>query len=358
MIKRAVGFVVAMLVCTSALGQAGAAPLGTFTNPLLPSGPDPWVTYRDGFFYYMNSTGQDLTIWKTRDITDLRGAEKKVVWVPPASGPYSHEIWAPELHYLRGAWYIYFAADAGTNQSHRLWVLENANPDPLIGTWTFKGQITDPTSKWAIDGSVVENRGKLYLVWSGWEGDINGVQSIYLAKLKNPWTVQGKRMLLSTPQYPWEKVGDLHDNDPENPPHVDVNEGPEFLQHGDKIFVTYSASGCWTDFYELGMLQANAKSNLMKKKSWTKLDHPVFQQSPAASVYGTGHNSFFQSPDGTQDWIVYHANSGPGQGCEDGRSPRAQPFSWNADGTPNFGRPLPTNQPIPKPSGTASPSQP
>ena len=67
-----------------------AAPAGpVFTNPLLPSGADPWVTTREGFYFYMQTTGNNLTIWKTRDVTDLRNATKKVVWTPPPSGPYS-----------------------------------------------------------------------------------------------------------------------------------------------------------------------------------------------------------------------------------------------------------------------------
>ena len=155
------------------------------------------------------------------------------------------------------------------------------------------------------------------MIWSGWEGDTNGVQHIYLAQLSNPWTVKGKRLLLSTPQYPWEKVGDLKNPDLVDPtPHVDVNEGPEFLAHGDLLFVIYSASGCLTDSYELGMLSASADKNLTKAKSWTKSARPVFQQSPEVSVYAPGHNSFFQSPDGTQDWILYHANACPGEGCD------------------------------------------
>ena len=70
----------------------------TLTNPLLPSGPDPWVVVHHGSYFYMNTTGKNLTIWKTRSIGKLDSAEKKVVWTPPASGPYSHGIWAPELH--------------------------------------------------------------------------------------------------------------------------------------------------------------------------------------------------------------------------------------------------------------------
>ncbi len=325
-------------------------PGGTFRNPLLPSGPDPWVMAYKGVYYYMNSTGRNLTIWATPDITDLRHARKKVVYVPPADGPYSHELWAPELHRFDGRWYLYFSADYGRNESHRVFVLENTSEDPMEGTWTMKGQVKDPTDKWAIDASVFEAAGQRYLIWSGWKGDSDGEQDIFIAHLKNPWTIDSERVMLSYPKYPWEHVGDL----PDRPavPHVEVNEGPEILQHGKDIFLVYSASACWTDYYELGVLQAHVGDNLLDAASWKKFDHPFLKQNPEASVFGTGHNGFFKSPDGTQDWIIYHANSGRHQGCGDMRSPRAQPFTWNGDGTPNFGPALSTETPIAKPSGS------
>src|SRR5690348_7985150 len=145
----------------------GSQTRSTFTNPLLPSGADPWIEEHDGFYYYTQTTGNNLTIWKTRDIGQLRSAEKKVVWTPPASGPNSHEIWAPELHYLAGKWYIYFAADEGKNETHRIWVLENAASDPLQGEWGMKGKVSDASDKWAIDATVLENGGRMYLAWSG-----------------------------------------------------------------------------------------------------------------------------------------------------------------------------------------------
>ncbi|HVF89255.1 MAG TPA: glycoside hydrolase family 43 protein [Blastocatellia bacterium] len=324
----------------------------TFTNPLLSSGADPWVINKDGVYYYMHTTGDDLTIWKTRNLADLKKAEKKVVWTPPSSGPYSKDIWAPELHFLQGKWYIYFAADAGRNQTHRLWVLENISPDPLQGNWVMKGKLADPSDKWAIDGSVFEHKGRLYVIWSGWEGDENGTQNIYIARMKNPWTIEGHRVRISSPAYPWEKVGDLDvKRDPDNPPHVDVNEGPQILSRGDKIFLVYSASGCWTEHYSLGMLSASADSDLLSPGSWKKSPRPVFESSPQAGAYGAGHNSFFQSPDGREDWILYHANSRPNQGCGGHRSPRAQRFTWRADGTPDFGKPLPIGKPMRAPSG-------
>jgi len=337
---------------TNAASSNISAANDVFTNPLLSSGADPWSIYKDGFYYYMNTTGDNLVIWKTRSLAELKKAEKKIVWTPPANSPYSKDIWAPELHYLRGKWYIYFAADASTNQTHRLWVLENNSPDPLQGTWLMKGKLADATDKWAIDGSVFEHKGQLYLIWSGWDGDTNGTQSIYIARMKNPWTIEGERVRLSTPELPWEKVGDLDNRkNPAEPPHVDVNEGPEILTHGDKVFLVYSASGCWTEYYALGMLTASADSNLLDAASWKKSTQPVFQSSPAAHAYGTGHNSFFKSPDGKEDWILYHANSEPHQGCGRFRSPRAQRFTWKADGTPDFGAPVPINTSIQKPSG-------
>ena len=337
-----------IFAASSATLQGQSEGANTFHNPLLPSGPDPWVITDDGFFYYMNSTQSNLTIWKTRDITDLAHAEKKVVWRAPEAGPYSNEIWAPELHHFDGKWYIYFAADAGSNETHRIYVLENDAADPLQGTWVFKGKVADATDKWAIDATAFEDRGQKYLLWSGWEGDGDGEQRIYIAHMKNPTTLDSERVMLSYPKYPREQVGDLL-NRPEMP-HVNVNEGPEILQHGDDIFLVYSGSACWTDYYSLWVVRAKSGSNLLDTKSWTKYDHPFFQQDREAHIFGTGHNGFFKSLDGKEDWIIYHANPGPGEGCDNKRSPRIQKFTWNADGTPNFGKPIATNIPLSKPS--------
>ena len=318
--------------------EANVQPVKTFTNPLLPCGADPWCIYREGFYYYTHTTGNNITLWKTTSLTALRTAEKKVVFVPPAAGPYAKELWAPELHFLQGKWYIYFAADCGKNSCHRLWVLENNSPDPLQGEWIFKGKLHTPADKWSIDGTVFEHHGQLYFLWSGWQGNVNGCQHIYMAKMKNPFTIDGPRVKISSPEFEWEMIGDL--DCPDNPPHVSVNEGPVILARNNKLFLIYSASGCWTDFYALGMLTAPADCDPMDAAAWVKSPRPVFKQCRKNKVYAPGHNSFFKSPDGNEDWILYHANARPGMGCGKRRSPRAQQFSWKKDGTPYFGVPV------------------
>ncbi|MEI6948671.1 glycoside hydrolase family 43 protein [Paraflavisolibacter sp. H34] len=321
----------------------------TFANPLLPSGADPFSFYKDGFYYYTHTTGNRLELWKTKSLAELGSAERKTIFTPPAGTPYSKDVWAPEVHFINGNWYAYFAADDGDNNRHRIYVLQNASADPMQGEWTFKGKVADPSDKWAIDGNVYRYKKKWYMVWSGWEGDTNGRQDIYIARMKNPWTLEGHRVRISSPTLDWEKHGDLHD--PVHPPHVDVNEGPQFLEHQGKLFVVYSASGCWTDFYALGLLTFTGKDDLLEASQWKKSEHPLFQQSPENGVFAPGHNSFFTSPDGKESWILYHANDQPGQGCGRFRSPRMQKFCWNADGTPSFGQPVKTGTPITLPSG-------
>lgn len=337
---KVVFFILAMFIAQISWAQ-------TFKNPLLPSGADPWSIYKDGYYYYTHSMQNKLVIWKTKNLANLSTADSKTIFVPPKNTGYSKELWAPEIHFIGGKWYVYFAADDGNNNNHRMYVLENSSIDPMKGKWIFKGKVGDATNKWAIDGSVFTYQKQLYMIWAGWEGDINQKQEIYIAKMKNPWTIDGKRCKISTPQFEWEKHGDL--NDPNNPPHVDVNEGPQILIHKGKVFLIYSASGCWTDFYALGMLTLKGK-NLLSAASWEKSKQPVFKQSPENGVYAPGHNSFFKSPDGKEDWILYHANSAPGQGCGGHRSPRAQKFTWNADGSPNFGIPVKAGQALNIPS--------
>jgi GH43 family beta-xylosidase len=319
----------------------------TFTNPLFSAGADPWIIWKNGYYYYTNTSGSRLILRKAKNLDDLKTSVQKTIWTPPAGTSYSQEIWAPELHFIQGKWYMYFAADEGSNKNHRMYVVENPSPDPMEGTWEFKGKVSDPSDKWAIDGSVFEYSGKMYMIWSGWEGDVDGQQNIYIALMKNPWTIEGERIRISAPEYDWEKIGELNRVEI---PHVNVNEGPVALLNKGKIFLIYSASGCWTDAYCLGMLTFKGKGTLLDPSSWIKNPDPVFRQKPASGVYGPGHNSFFTSPDGTENWILYHANPETGQGCGRFRSPRAQKFTWKQDGSPDFGEPLSTDIPIEIPS--------
>jgi GH43 family beta-xylosidase len=331
-----------LLTCSGLFAQQK-----TFRNPLLPGGADPYSTFHNGYYYYTHTLGDKLMLWKTKNLADLKNAESKLIWTPLAGTAWSKEIWAPEFHIINNKWYVYFAADDGNNNNHRMYVLENTAADPFTGTWELKGKIAASPDRWAIDGNVFTFKNQLYMIWSGWEGTTNGQQNIYIAKMSNAWTIDGQRVLLSQPTNTWEKQGDL--DDAVNPPHVNVNEGPQFLQHGNDAFIIFSSSGCWTDFYNLGMLRFNG-DDIMNPQNWKKHTDPVFAKNEKNGVYAPGHNSFFKSPDGKEDWILFHANDNPGEGCGNKRSPRMQKITWNKDGTPNLGIPVSNSEILKIPS--------
>lgn len=314
-----------------------------FKNPLIDNAPDPYVIKVGSTYYYTHTIGDRLGIWKTADMSKLSSAVYTTVFSPPLSAPNSNNLWAPEFYIINNKWYLYYTAGDGTSlDAQRTFVLENDNTDPTQGTWTDKGRIFNPSEDfWAIDGTVLITDSIDYFIWSGHPNNLTGKQNIYISKMTNPWTLEGNRVLLSTPQYAWETNGD-------------VNEGPEILRNPQgNTFLVYSASGCWTDDYGLGLLSLKNNGNPLNPADWTKSATPVFTKSTANNVYGPGHNSFFKSPDGTEDWIIYHANPMPenGQGCGSTRSTRMQKFTWKSDGTPDFGVPVAANTALKVPSG-------
>lgn len=296
----------------------------TFMNPIVGSGADPWVIFWENNYYYCRSDKGGIYISQSKRLQDIGAVPEVKIWTPPEDTPYSRGIWAPELHCL-DKWYIYFAADDGNNANHRMYVLEGDSQNPQ-GLYTLKGKIAAPTDRWAIDGTVlVMDDGSMYFVWSGWEGFENIQQNLYIAPMNTPWSISGDRVCISTPEYGWEKVGTPY-----------VNEAPQVLKKDGRLYIIYSASGSWTDDYCLGQL-TYVDGDILKKESWVKKSTPVFSKTP--EVFGPGHACFVKSPDGTQDWIVYHAAKYRGAGWD--RDIRAQGFTWNDDGSPNFGVPIP-----------------
>ncbi|MES2931957.1 MAG: family 43 glycosylhydrolase [Pseudomonadota bacterium] len=338
-----VGLVLASMlgaVCESALAA-------TFDNPIVPAnGPagaaDPSVVYRDGFYYWVRSIEDSrIGIAKSKRLQDIGTAPMTVVWTPPVGTAYSKDLWAPELSYLNGRWYIHFAADDGNNTNHRMYALE-ANTQNPQGSYTFRGKVAASADVWAIDGTVLQkDDGSLYFVWSGWNGANDGFpQRIYIAPMSNPYTISGSRVEIAAPTYNWETVG------------AALLEGPEVIKKNGRINIVYSASGSWTDDYKLGLI-SNTDGNVLNPGSWVKKNTPVFEKNPGGQAYGIGHNSFVKSPNGQEDWIVYHAfqfsNGGWGN-----RSVRAQAFSWNTDNTPYFGTPVAFGAQINEPAGSAA----
>ncbi|AUW60109.1 alpha-N-arabinofuranosidase [Sphingobium sp. SCG-1] len=309
----------------------------TFTNPLLPSGPDPWIVRSGDTYFYMNTLGNRIAIRKTKDLSRLSDAAETTVWTPPATGLNAQSIWAPELHRIGKAWYIYYtAAEAGhDDDAHRgVFVLENVSRDPTQGKWIDRGRLE--TAHTGIDGTTFAYRGKRYFVYSPYVGPDSVLAIVEMA---NPWTLVGRESIIARPDLDWERRGGRQ-----------ILEGPEFLigPKGD-LFLSYSASACWSDDYAIGLLSARPGSDPLDPAAWIKAPKPVMAKAPDQGVYAPGHNGFFTAPDGRETWIVYHANPAPDMKCTSQRSPRIQRIEWSAKGQPLFPVPASSALRIPAP---------
>lgn len=310
-----------------------------YNNPIVIERADPWVyKHNDGYYYFTGSVPgyQSIEVRRSKTLNGLQNGEIKTVWKAHNEGIQSELIWAPEIHYIRGKWYIYYAASnhaeiRDRDFHHRMFVLECDSENPLEGEWIEKGEIKTHQKSFAIDGTAFELNDKLYYVWCQLEPAITNNSNLYISEMENPWTLKGKILLLSVPEYDWECEG------------FKVNEGPAAIVKDDKVIITYSASA--TDHtYKMGMLWADINDDLLDGFSWHKSPEPVFQSSEKNQQFGPGHNSFTRDETDTYDLLVYHArptkvNMGDPLNNPN-RHARVQVFDWDENGLPVFGEPV------------------
>lgn len=300
----------------------------TFRNPITESGADPFVVRFEDGYYYVYSADGGVFVSRADNIHHLR-QDGKCIFRPEEDKPYSRELWAPEIHFIDGDWYCYVAADDGVNANHHMYVLKSTDGRP-DGVYAMVGMLDDGSGCWAIDGTVMPCGGKLYFVWSGWESRENTHQNLYIAPMKSPTELAGARVLLSRPEYDWEKRGSGPTKSGKCLP--TVNEGPQILEKDGTVHVIYSAAGSWCRHYCLGMLTLRGGDPL-NPADWVKCKEPVFVESEG--THGPGHCSFVKAKDGKTDFIIYHARR-DAKGGWVGRGMRAQPFTWDGD-VPVFG---------------------
>lgn len=230
-------------------------------------------------------------------VQNLSVHEDNFVYLAEKGQPWSEELWAPELHFLDGNWWIYVACDDGHNENHRMYVLGNYSYDPMT-PYTLLGKISDPTDKWAIDGTVLHHNNCRYFVWSGWEGNENVAQNLYIAKMKTPYELASKRVLLSRPEQSWEQIGGT--GTPDGLPFI--NEGPFGFTFDSDTYLAYSASGSWCAGYCVAYLKLIGDDPLVPN-NWQKCSEPILSENDV--VKGAGHCTIVQTDEA--QLVFFHA---------------------------------------------------
>lgn len=307
-----------------------------YNEPWILQRADPYVyKHTDGTYYFTASVPayDTVVLRSSKTLAGLAEAEEKVLWRKHESGPMSKHIWAPEIHYLFGKWYIYFAGgEIDDEWEIRPYVLECQGDDPMQDEWIEKGKMVRAEGDefsfeaFSLDATVFENKGRWYYIWAEKVGVGKQISNLYIAEMKNGYTLKTIQVLLTTPDYDWERHGFW------------VNEGPGIIKHNGKIFMTYSASETGIQ-YCVGMLTADEDADLLDPRSWTKERYPVLATNEEKGIYGPGHNSFTKDEE-DNDIIVYHARTE----AEIEGNPLYNPnrhamlmkVKWSEDGRPVF----------------------
>lgn len=265
---------------------------------------DPYIfRHGDGPYYFTASVPEyDKIILRRSDTLEgLKSAEEAVLWRKHERGAQSIHIWAPEIHYLDGNWYIYYAAgDKDDVWEIRPYVLRCTGQDPMKDPWEEMGMMQAAEDDkfsfhdFSLDATIFENKGEKYYIWAEKTGVGKKISNLYIARMESPVRLATAQVLLTTPDYDWERVDFW------------VNEGPAVLKHDGKIFMTFSASATGA-CYCMGLMYIDEEADVLDPHAWTKLRYPVLQTDEEKGIYGPGHNSFVKAQDGITDLCVYHA---------------------------------------------------
>ncbi|MEK8128124.1 family 43 glycosylhydrolase [Paenibacillus filicis] len=307
-----------------AVGVTSSSVFDKFNNPLY-QGQDPFVTYKDGFYYFVSSSNLDsnnkVYVSKSRTLTDQ--GEKVLVFDSQGT---QTRIFAPEIFFFDGKWYIYYCADLRDyGYKHMATVLESVTGDPQ-GAYVDKGALyagEHGEIKQANDFTVFEHQGKLYAVW----GTLGAGEPIgpAIAPMDNPYTISVDRSFL--PGF--------------------GGEGPRVLQKDGKVFITMSEGDYASNDYRLSYF-TNTDGDFLNPNSWT---HTKDVFVATGDVSGPARAGFVKSADGKEDWMIYHSRVYKDTGRNWWRQVNIKKFGWNSDGTPDFGKPVAPYEWQPLPSG-------
>lgn len=280
---------------------AGARATSTARLFAISEGSDPWIVEHDGRFLWCASIGdRQIAIWD--EDTPVELGFPRVVWEAPDEGPYSREVWAPELHRIDERWYVYFAASGGAGTPHLSYVLQSAADDPfgpyeLVGSLAT-GSTLDAEPLWAIDLTTFQIGGRRYAAWSGWQGDAADEQFLYIAAMSSPTQLSSDRVrLAANDTYPWEFTGGF------GPRNRGLNQAPQLVPHPTRTLLAFSCGDPVRETSKIGLLEL-VGSDPRDPASWRKLPEPLVQTD--GDLVGPGHGCFFNSVQDGGLWTAVH----------------------------------------------------
>jgi GH43 family beta-xylosidase len=285
-----------------------------FRNPVIAGAPgddhgDPFVLrYLDAFYLYHSGEtwgrrgisvhrSTDLVHWEHQGYA-LEAAESGWAWT---------DLWAPEVVYERGTFYMYVTATRrrppgavrepweqgdGEESGRRLGVARSASP-----TGPFAVDEAPLLDRWSIDGHPFrDDDGSMWLFYNVRTADLGVLNALpgtatVCDRLLGPDRLAGRPTVVTIPSDDWEgrTQKDWY-----------WNEAPFVLKRRGRYYQLYSGGWFADETYAVGLAEAPAPTGPWRKHP----ANPVLRSGE--TIRGPGHVSFAFGPDAATRYAVYH----------------------------------------------------
>lgn len=301
---------------------------------------DPSITkYKNNFYLCYSQSEAKVDIRVADTIKKLKKAKPVTIWKDKEKGKHKN-MWAPEMHIIKGIPYIFTTLSDGEWTSVKAHVLRcNGDPaDPKA--WEDPRLVVRPDGSElepegiSLDMTYFEDNGKSYVMWSDRkvidpnpDDAVCDSANIMIATVDpdNPWQLTGEPVCILKPMYGWDRC------------ETEVEEGPYMFRKGNDIFVTVSGSStALADLYCVGLLKTETGKDLLNKDNWTFLNYPVLTKESVPGEFGPGHNSVFQEDYNGDHLLIYHAVPHKANGKTLNRRMGIRRIHWRKNGLPYF----------------------
>ena len=326
----------------SAAQPPAPMPVGTVVPIKQVSVHDP-VMIKQGDTYYLFATGVGIAVWSSKDLQNWRKEapvfSKAPQWAVDTIPGFRGHIWAPDITYHNGQYYLYYSVSAFGKNTSAIGVATNKTLDSASADfqWVDHGRVIQSypgKTNWnAIDPNIIKDeKGTAYMVFgSFWDG-------LKMIKLTGD--------LLKTAE-PIENIPTVASRKKEssniNPPSIDNNpkdaggnaiEAPFIYKKGPYYYFFASIDYCCKgENSTYKMIVARSKSvvgpYVDKAGVELRLGGGTILLQGNKDWHGVGHNGMYG--DGNNDYIVYHGYDA----ADKGRSKlQVQQLKWDKNGWP------------------------
>ncbi len=278
----------------------------TYANPIHDGYlGDPFVLKHNGEYYAYGTGPQgELAIpaLHSRDLVGWRPLGDALTLRDDAF----EALWAPEVAYDNGTFYMYYSAGGEEGEGHQLRVAAATRP---AGPFEDSGAVLTPEDPFTIDAHPFrDDDGQWYLYYCrdflDPDGDERVGTGIVVDRLVGMTRLAGERRTVVRPHAEWQlyerrrkwygRVWDWY-----------TVEGPFVRKHDGHYYCFYSG-GAWKE-PNYGVSYVVADHAMGPFASEAGAEGPQILRTQPGRVIGPGHASVVHAPDNVHEYIVYHA---------------------------------------------------